>query len=158
MASPTKIHLTPADTGVFKFKPQDEETAAIASQVLHKNHDVLSRSDVSSALLTCKSCQDFHIFYNRSGFHNHIVHHILSLYGLGAPGAIIEKQFERNASYQIPPKPVTVEIVHDMADPMKFKQFLGDAGHYHDFLVFFQQEMETKGVDGVLNEYVFAGT
>lgn len=41
MASPTKIHLTPADTGVFKFQPQDEETAAVTSLVLQKNHDVM---------------------------------------------------------------------------------------------------------------------
>jgi hypothetical protein len=101
--------------------------------------------------------QDFHIFFNRSGFHNHIVHHILSLYGLGAPASVIEKQFERNASYQCPPKPVTEEVVQNMADPEKFKEYLGQDTHYHDFLVFFQKELEAKGVDGVLNEYLFAG-
>jgi hypothetical protein len=45
-----------------------------------------------------------------------------------------------------------------MADPEKFKRFLGQDTHYHDFLVFFQKELEAKGVNGVLNEYLFAGT
>ena len=45
-----------------------------------------------------------------------------------------------------------------MADPEKFKKFIGQDVHYHDFLVFFQKELEAKGVDGVLNEYIFAGT
>jgi hypothetical protein len=86
-----------------------------------------------------------------------MVHHILTLYGLGAPASVIEKQFERNASYQLPAKPVTVETVHDMADPEKFKKYLGQGERYHDFLVFFQKELEAKGVAEVLNEYIFAG-
>lgn len=86
-----------------------------------------------------------------------MVHHILSLYGLGAPASVIEKQFERNASYQSPARPVADENVHNMADPAKFKKYLGQGERYHDFLVFFQKEMEAKGVDGVLNEYIFAG-
>jgi len=45
-----------------------------------------------------------------------------------------------------------------MADSEKFKKFMGQGTHYHDFLIFFQKELEAKGVDGVLNEYLFAGT
>jgi hypothetical protein len=45
-----------------------------------------------------------------------------------------------------------------MADPKKFQEFIGKDNHYHDFLVFFQKELEAKGVGGVLNEYIFAGT
>ena len=63
-----------------------------------------------------------------------------------------------NASYQSPSKPVTAEVVRDMVDSEKFNKFLGQDTHYHDFLVFFQKELEAKGVDGVLNEYLFAGT
>lgn len=41
MATPTKIHLSTSDTGVVKFKEQDEETAKVTSELLQKNHDVL---------------------------------------------------------------------------------------------------------------------
>jgi len=44
-----------------------------------------------------------------------------------------------------------------MSDPGYFKKFLGKEKYYHDFLVFFQTEMEKKGWEQTLNEYMFAG-
>ena len=43
-----------------------------------------------------------------------------------------------------------------MHEPERFKTYLGDEKYYHDFLVFFQKEMESKGWQDVVNEYVFA--
>jgi hypothetical protein len=51
MATPTKIHLTPADNGVFKFQPQDEEAAAVASRVLQKNHEVMYLTNIVKNLI-----------------------------------------------------------------------------------------------------------
>jgi hypothetical protein len=101
--------------------------------------------------------QKHHIFFNQQGFHNHIVHHLLTLYGLGAPASVIEKQYRANASYQRPALPVKEEEVQDMTNPAHFKSYLGKGKYYHDFLVFFQREMEQKGWEDVLNEYVFKG-
>ena len=70
---------------------------------------------------------------------------------------MIEKQFNLNISYQTPALPVETPVVHDMSDPDKFSKYLGVKERYHDFLVFFQNELETKGVEGVLQEYIFAG-
>jgi hypothetical protein len=47
-------------------------------------------------------------------------------------------------------------IIANMHDPARFKTYLGKEQYYHDFLVFFQQEMETKGQHTVLHEYLFA--
>jgi hypothetical protein len=46
--------------------------------------------------------------------------------------------------------------VRDMHDPARFETYLGKEQYYHDFLVFFQAEMETKGQHAVLEEYLFA--
>jgi hypothetical protein len=43
-----------------------------------------------------------------------------------------------------------------MHDPARFETYLGKEQYYHDFLVFFQAEMETKGQHAVLEEYLFA--
>jgi hypothetical protein len=43
-----------------------------------------------------------------------------------------------------------------MHEPERFKTYLGDEKYYHDFLVFFQKEIELKSWQDVLNEYVFA--
>jgi len=99
--------------------------------------------------------QKHHIFFNQQGFHNHIVHHILTLYGLGAPASVIEKHYKKNASYQRPAFPVEERILEDMANPENFNKYLGKEKYYHDFLVFWQNEMEKKGWENVLNEYVF---
>lgn len=44
-----------------------------------------------------------------------------------------------------------------MSDSAKFKKYLGKQQYYQDFLVFFQNEMEKKGWQNVLNEYLFKG-
>jgi len=44
-----------------------------------------------------------------------------------------------------------------MHDPEKYKTYLGDEKYYRDFLVFFQEEMDKKGWENVLNEYLFKG-
>jgi hypothetical protein len=44
MATPSKVHLTVEDTGIFKFKSQTTETAAKTSELLQENHDVTHSS------------------------------------------------------------------------------------------------------------------
>jgi hypothetical protein len=61
-----------------------------------------------------------------------------------------------NVSYQRPPEPLKESIVDDMHKPDRFKSYLGDEKYYHDFLVFFQKEINAKGWENVLNEYLFA--
>jgi hypothetical protein len=40
----------------------------------------------------------------------------------------------------------------------RFKTYLGQEDYYHDFLVFFQQEIESKGWQDTLQEHLFAET
>lgn len=42
--------------------------------------------------------------------------------------------------------------------PEKYDSYLGKEKYYHDFLVYFQQEIEKKGWEDVLNEILFSGT
>jgi len=44
-----------------------------------------------------------------------------------------------------------------MHEPERFKSYLGNEDHYHDFLEFFQDEIEKKGWEDVVKEYVFKG-
>lgn len=139
MATPSKVHLTVDDTGIVSFKPQTAEAAAKASELLQENHD------------------KHHIFFNKDGFHNHIVHHLLSLYGLGAPADVIEQRYKENASYQRSPFQLDERVLEDLNNPENFKKYLNKEKYYIDFLTFWQNEFEKKGWENVLNEYVFAG-
>ena len=98
------------------------------------------------------------LFFNEEGFHNHIVHQVLTLYGLGAAPNVIEEHYKANTSYQMKPKPLRKENVAAMSELKGFKSFQGKTDHTHDYMEFFHQELETKGVEAVLQEYLFSGT
>jgi Questin oxidase-like len=85
------------------------------------------------------------------------VHHLLTLYGLGAPAELIEKGYNENITHKRPIIQTGEPVVDNLSDPEQFKKYLGKEKYYHDFLVFFQNEFEKKGWENVLNEYVFAG-
>ncbi|KAF1817554.1 hypothetical protein P152DRAFT_454139 [Eremomyces bilateralis CBS 781.70] len=132
-----EIRLLVANKPTFYVK-LDVESAKKADELLEDNH----RSN--------------HIFFNNEGFHNHIVHHILSLYALGASPAALESHYAHNKAYQRPPFKVEERVVQDMSEPEQFIQFLGQEKYYHDFVVFFEKEMEKKGWQQVLQDYLFS--
>jgi hypothetical protein len=70
---------------------------------------------------------------------------------------VIEARYKENANYQRPTNPVEERVLQDLSDPENFKKYFNQEKYYHDFLVFFETEMEKKGCENVLNEYVFAG-
>ncbi|KAK9321318.1 hypothetical protein V1517DRAFT_326703 [Lipomyces orientalis] len=137
MAKSTLIALSTADAGVFSSGVR-ADSAQAASEVLQEN------------------MENYHIFFNDQGFHNHIVHHILTIYALGASPETIKAAFERDKQYQRKPYPVDESVVQAMSDKTKFKQFTGKEMHYSSFLVYFQRELDAKGVGPVLNEHLFA--
>lgn len=106
----------------------------------------------SSSVLKC--CVD--IFFNTDGFHNHIAHHLCTLYALGASPHAIQQQYDLNAEHQRPPEPIDAPIISELHDPARFKTYLGNERYYNDFLHFFKQEMDKKGWQAVLNEYLFS--
>ncbi|KAI9880934.1 MAG: hypothetical protein M1830_010002 [Pleopsidium flavum] len=136
MATAARVQLSLKDCGEFHLPGVTADSAAKGSEVLQDNHE------------------NHHIFFNRGGFHNHIAHHTLTLYALAASPAVIQKHYENNKSYQRPPGPLEKRVVQDLYDPCKFHDYLGDEKYYHDFLVFFQQEIDKRGCEDVINEYV----
>ncbi|KFY31431.1 hypothetical protein V493_01116 [Pseudogymnoascus sp. VKM F-4281 (FW-2241)] len=136
MATSRKVQLSPKDSGVFSLAKPTLESAQTASCLLQENHE--------------------NLFFNEEGFHNHIVHQILTLYGLGAPPSVIEANYKANTYYQLEPKPLREENVKAMSEPEGFKKFLGDKEHTHDYMEFFQRELEAKGVEAVVQEYLFS--
>lgn len=88
---------------------------------------------------------------------DHIPHSLLSIYALGGSPEDIRAAYERNQLYQRKAVPVNVEVVEKLNETGDFKEYLGKGKHYSNFLSFFQRQIDEKGVDAVLNEYVFAG-
>lgn len=76
---------------------------------------------------------------------------------MAASPTIIQKQYDRNRSYQRPPPPLENQVVEDLYDRSKFQTYLGNADYYRDFLIFFEQEIDKRGYEDVVNEYVLKG-
>ncbi|GAB1312818.1 Oxidoreductase AflY [Madurella fahalii] len=132
------IQLFPSSTPGYTHAPGlTEESAKRASELLTINHDL------------------YHTRFN-GGLHNHIVHHLLALWALGASPEEIQAMWEYNISYQAPLEPVVSDVI-DLRDPVRFKECLGKDECYYDFLRFFEDEITEKGVPAVVKEYVFKG-
>ncbi|KAJ5665229.1 uncharacterized protein N7477_007677 [Penicillium maclennaniae] len=139
MATATEIHLNPlTDAGIFSLNVTDDGARA-ASEVLQED------------------MENHHVFFNDDGFHNHITHHILSMYAVGAKSDEIRAAFRKDMSYQRPAFPTDRAVVKGMYDKAKFMESFHDDKQYPNYLAFFQEEIDLKGVGDVLNEYVFAG-
>ncbi|PYI12246.1 hypA-like protein [Aspergillus sclerotiicarbonarius CBS 121057] len=138
MATARNIRLSQADDGIVSHNVR-EDSARVASEVLQDDMET------------------HHVFFNQMGFHNHIPHHVLSIYALGASPEQIRAAYDSNKSYQRPVLPVDEKVVQDMANAGTFLKCLGNEKHYSDYLAFFQKQIEGKGVEKVLQEYLFSG-
>ncbi|KAM0721838.1 hypothetical protein Q7P37_002763 [Cladosporium fusiforme] len=138
MATASRVQLTTHEQPAFQLpQANNPDNAKIASDLLQKNHD------------------QFHIYFNDDGFHNHIAHHLLTTYALAASEQDLQRHFESNRSYQRPPEKIDQGVVADMRDPAKFIKCLGDEHQYNNFLHFFQDEIDKLGWQETVNRYVF---
>nr|POE51515.1 oxidoreductase afly [Quercus suber] len=139
MATASKVQLTLGEWPEYHRTGISAETSRKASTLLQENHD------------------QHHIFFNQSGFHDHIAHHLLTLWALRASPQDIQRGYDTNKTYQRPMQPLDSARVVDMRDPKKFKEYLGNEKYYQDFLAFFKAEMESSSWQEVLQNYVFSG-
>ncbi|KAI1456592.1 hypothetical protein F4805DRAFT_431801 [Annulohypoxylon moriforme] len=140
----TSVQLSPSGTpGYTHAKALTEESAKRTSSLLTLNHSL------------------YHTVWKAS-FHNHIVHHLLALWALGASPDEIQHMWDFNQPYQAP-----IERYHedgsanlkfkDLEDPTVFDQCLGNGDYYADFLRFFEGKIAEQGMQGVIKEYVLKG-
>ncbi|KAH8654398.1 hypothetical protein BGZ61DRAFT_373557 [Ilyonectria robusta] len=138
MATPYKFVFGPQDLGTFHKGGYNEAAAKKLGELLQQN------------------IEKWHIIY--MGFrHNHIVHCLFSAYALGATAEELQVIYDREESYQAARYPVNERDVKAMADKVKFRTYVGQQPHYSSFLLFFQREIERKGVKATLEEHLFAG-
>ncbi|KAK4185016.1 hypothetical protein QBC35DRAFT_517204 [Podospora australis] len=137
------MHITPDNTGLWGIT-QTEEAAKKVSELLQED------------------MEQHHVFFNEDGFHNHIPHHLLALYGTGASPSSLQKGYDENKSYQRPVLPLhppsSLLISHDQW-PESAKPYFGKEEYYPDFLRFFQAEISRLGsYQAVVSQYLFNDT
>ncbi|EEB87405.1 hypothetical protein MPER_15251, partial [Moniliophthora perniciosa FA553] len=98
-----------------------------------------------------KNHEKWHVFFDDFGRHNHISHHVLAVWALGAHEDVVRAGYDKNEWIQRPrgssPGPVTKE---------NFNDHLGDHRFYDAYLNFFAEIVRTEGYAKALEDYVFS--
>lgn len=89
---------------------------------------------------------------------NHTVHHILSLYALGAPKDAIEFQYKDHKESQRSLGTLDREVVASMHDAQHFRKYLNKEEHYRNYLEFIRQEIFQNGYEAVVLKYLLSGS
>ena len=172
MATASKIQLSASQPTAFSLQGRTDESAKKASELLQENHEkyhiFFNKEGFHVRYFLFQSTStSFSFSFRRfptaiaelgilTYQQDHIVHHLLTVFALGANPETLKKQYDGNANYQRRLKPADSSIIENLHDPEKFKQHLGDESWYHEYLEFFREEIEKKGWEGVLNEYLFS--
>ncbi|KIW70513.1 hypothetical protein PV04_02775 [Phialophora macrospora] len=137
-ATATTIHLTPSSPAIIHVPTISPSSADKTTSLLQHNHE------------------SHHITFDEIGRHNHIVHHLLASFSLGADAETLQNQYDRNAEYQRPPPPLDESIITQLHDPESFQAQMENPDNYSNFLAFFIRQLSTSSLPAVLNEYVFS--
>ncbi|KAF4464071.1 hypothetical protein FALBO_9102 [Fusarium albosuccineum] len=136
MATAFKIHVEPKDAGLLGMKLGENEASKVTE-------------------LLQKDVENHHVFFNASGFHDHIIHQVLTLYGTGASAKDMQTAYNANTGYQHKAMKPKQDIVEKLEHGSDWSPYLGLGRNYPTFLRFFQDEIERIGWQEVLNEYLF---
>ncbi|KAI1174101.1 hypothetical protein F4777DRAFT_580269 [Nemania sp. FL0916] len=137
----TRLQLSSTATpGYTHVDNLSNETAEVTAELLTANH------------------YSYHTKW-KATFHNHLVHHLLALWALGASPQEVRDMWNLNAAYQAPleaPEKTAIPEI-DLNDASVFVEYLGQNDRYADYLTFFEREIDQKGVSTTLNQYLLKG-
>jgi len=101
-----------------------------------------------------KDAESHHCFFRAAGLHNHLSHHLLAVYDLGASAGLLQKIYKDEATSQRPiilePKDESIVVNKD-----NWIQYLENQSAYGAFVNFFAEQVKVLGVPGVLEKYIF---
>ncbi|RBR15124.1 uncharacterized protein FIESC28_07440 [Fusarium coffeatum] len=152
MATPFKIQVEPQNSGLLELK-QGQNEASKVTDLLQKDLEVFN--SLQSMYLKANIMQNHHVFFNESGFHDHLVHQVLTLYGTGATTEIIDKAYDANKTYQLKAMKPKSDVVDKLEHGSDWSEYLGKGRNYATFFRFFQDEIERIGWQDTLKEYLF---
>jgi hypothetical protein len=151
--SPSTPFMLPTST--FIIDP--EQTPGI----VHAKTLTAESAATTEALLK-ENNEKYHIFFTLEDhmgvyLHNHIAHHDLTLWALGASPEVLRSQHHRNAKYMRDAMIVVEPLVQDLEDDEIYKRCLGKEEHFRNFEKFFLRMIERDGYQKVLQKYMVGG-
>ncbi|KAK7060918.1 hypothetical protein VNI00_000651 [Paramarasmius palmivorus] len=125
--------LPPSQFSPVRLPGTSPESTKTLREVLRKNHE------------------QWHCFYDELGRHNHISHHTLAVWALGAHQDVVRMGYDKNEHLQQPkgesPGVITKE---------NWKDSLGDRRHYSSYIAFFTSVVKEIGSARAVEQYVLS--
>ncbi|PYH94689.1 hypothetical protein BO71DRAFT_352975 [Aspergillus ellipticus CBS 707.79] len=137
MATATKYRLPRANTAIFSANWKADSLDAV-DECLQSNHN------------------ENHIAWHEERRHNHMVHHILSVHGLGATAEQVKEHYGTARQVIPPARELDETLSYSLVDREKWKIHIGDHLYYRNYLAHFEREIQAKGYIEVMHEYLFA--
>ncbi|THU91890.1 hypothetical protein K435DRAFT_726663 [Dendrothele bispora CBS 962.96] len=105
--------------------------------------------------LLLKDAHSFHCYFRSAGLHNHLSHHILAAYDLGATPGHLQKIYDDEAKLQ---RAIVLEETDKslVVTSENWVQYVGNASAYSAFLTFFEEKIKAAGVLKTLEAYIFS--
>ncbi|POS73081.1 hypothetical protein DHEL01_v208524 [Diaporthe helianthi] len=139
MSEASRISMSADHLGYIKGGPSvTAESLDITNRLLQKNHDEL------------------HIFFRDMNGHNHLVHNLFTRLSLGATPDQLQTAYDDDAPLQREIPPLDEKVVERLANDDYFAERITKITHYNNFRVFFEQQIDKKGWQQVVNDYVFS--
>ncbi|KAI0311835.1 hypothetical protein OF83DRAFT_1177199 [Amylostereum chailletii] len=99
-------------------------------------------------------------FYGPVPFHNHLSHHLLAAYDLGASPSLLQAIYDKDAPELRPiaaeHKGETIEAQDVKVNSGNWREYLGQEIYYPNFLEFFSEEIKRLGGAGAYEYWVFS--
>ncbi|KAK6354609.1 hypothetical protein TWF696_003751 [Orbilia brochopaga] len=135
----SKIYLQSPPASGAALPKATPESSAKASALLQQNHDNL------------------HTFFDfEDRLHNHIAHHLLAIYALGADPANLQFAFDTNIKMQKPIGDEKPPALQTISQSTSWEDYLGKTELYHTFLEFFQNAINEVGWEKTIAQYLFS--
>ncbi|KAL0059275.1 hypothetical protein AAF712_013961, partial [Marasmius tenuissimus] len=96
-------------------------------------------------------CYKHHVFINNFGFHNHVAHHVLAAWALGASEDLIQAAYDVDSETQRAAFESPGRITKD-----NFREHLGNEKFYSAYLEYFVDQLQRTEARSVLEEHVFS--
>ncbi|KAF3932991.1 hypothetical protein ABW20_dc0104295 [Dactylellina cionopaga] len=139
LATSAKISLQSPPKSGASLESFTKDSTEKVNALLQQNHDNL------------------HVLWDLEDYlHNHIAHHLLAIYALGATPQNLQFAYDTNVGMQLPIGEKKPPVLQEISHSDDWGSYLGKAELYHTFMQFFQNSIDQVGWRETIKKYLFS--
>lgn len=99
--------------------------------------------------------EKWHAIFHDLGFHNHVAHHVIAIWALGASAESVQEAYDAELHMQ---RPIAHGVTADMVPitESNFSEHLGEQRYYQNYLAFFDEKVASLGPAEVIAKFILS--